>query len=485
MKTKTIVLFTLVYFLSIAIFSQDVSKSNAFSVAKNFIDYQGKNNRIATIKVLSEESKDLAWIANLIPPGFILIPTSKNIRPVVAYSFESSWNDQNNQGLIFTTILKADLKNRYNYPENNPGKVIAINNEWDDLLNGMKEKSRLEYWPPEGTTPTGGWLFTNWSQGSPYNKMCPIDGNTGQRSYTGCPATAMSMILNCLMDVKEIQFNESDDYYHSFGAGNQYWIDDDWYEFGFPSFDSLNVYLDSIAILYAEHKLLDADQVAALNFACGVSLKQVFSSSASGTFGIEQAADAFQRFGFEESRLVYDTDTTLTADLIENIKTGWPAQLGLVDPPPVSVGHNVVVDGYNSDDYFHFNFGWGGSSNGWYTMPPTSIPYNLTVIEGIVLDIKGNNTYVGISDYKPSANQQIKISWMSPEGIIKITSLTNSDNQSKYYIINANGIIIETGNILIENNKAYMMKPRLKYNGLFVFMIVDEKNIRQTIKFIN
>jgi hypothetical protein len=84
-----------------------------------------------------------------------------------------------------------------------------------------------------------------------------------------------------------------------------------------------------------------------------------------------------------------------------------PAHLGLVDPG-VTVGHNVVVDGYSSDGFYHFNFGWGGSANGWYTMPPTNIPYNLTVIEGIVLDVNLSNAPVKISDKNQITNPEIR-----------------------------------------------------------------------------
>ncbi|MEI7982947.1 MAG: T9SS type A sorting domain-containing protein, partial [Bacteroidota bacterium] len=48
--------------------------------------------------------------------------------------------------------------------------------------------------------------------------------------------------------------------------------------------------------------------------------------------------------------------------------------------------HNVVVDGYNTDNYFHLNFGWGGSYNEWYLLPD-EMPYGLTVIEGAIVDI--------------------------------------------------------------------------------------------------
>ncbi|MBN1199552.1 MAG: T9SS type A sorting domain-containing protein, partial [Bacteroidales bacterium] len=90
----------------------------------------------------------------------------------------------------------------------------------------------------------------------------------------------------------------------------------------------------------------------------------------------------------------------------ENIKVALPVQLGLLVQPPGGGGHNVVVDGYNTDDYYHFNFGWGGSANGWYTLPPTSIPYNLTVIEGAVLDIWPKN-YTGYPREKEKQNVRL------------------------------------------------------------------------------
>lgn len=59
--------------------------------------------------------------------------------------------------------------------------------------------------------------------------------------------------------------------------------------------------------------------------------------------------------------------------------------------PGWQYGHNLVVDGYNTDNYYHLNFGWGGSYDGWYLIPD-EIPYGLTVIEGIIVDILQPNT---------------------------------------------------------------------------------------------
>jgi hypothetical protein len=83
--------------------------------------------------------------------------------------------------------------------------------------------------------------------------------------------------------------------------------------------------------------------------------------------------------------LLTDADPDLYPRMSNNIKNALPVHLAVVTPAWDS-GHNVVVDGYNTDDYYHLNFGWGGQYNGWYLLP-TQIPYNLTVIEGAVVDI--------------------------------------------------------------------------------------------------
>jgi hypothetical protein len=68
-----------------------------------------------------------------------------------------------------------------------------------------------------------------------------------------------------------------------------------------------------------------------------------------------------------------------------NMIDGLPAHLAVVTPQ-WDAGHNLVVDGYNTDGYYHMNFGWGGYADAWYDLPE-ELPYNLTVIEGLIVDI--------------------------------------------------------------------------------------------------
>jgi hypothetical protein len=266
-----------------------------------------------------------------------------------------------------------------------PREIIAERHRsWEELLNKRFETILFQQWPEPGSTSTGGWLETNWTQNDPYNQLCPLDPVTGARSIAGCPAIAMGQIVNFYQTTNDIHFTDADDYYHNY-AGRQYWIDDDCLTEDFPSFPELNDILDTVNVRYHQSIPLSDNEKAAVVFACGAAAQQVYTSSGSGTFGVTQAYDAYLKFNFTAIQLLHDTDTNLYTRMAQNIMDTMPVHLAVVDEG-WTMGHNVVVDGYNTDNYFHLNFGWGGPSNGWYLLPD-EIPYGLTVIEGAIVDI--------------------------------------------------------------------------------------------------
>lgn len=112
-------------------------------------------------------------------------------------------------------------------------------------------------------------------------------------------------------------------------------------------------------------------------------MHQVYSASGSGTFSVDQAYMGYQRFGFDDCELIAPDDPDLLATLAAEMQAARPAHLAVVTPDWQS-GHNVVVDGYNSDGFFHVNFGWNGMYDGWYRLP-SGLPYGLTVFEGVIV----------------------------------------------------------------------------------------------------
>jgi len=185
---------------------------------------------------------------------------------------------------------------------------------------------------PAGSTPTGGWLLSNWTQSAPYNNLCPLDVAHGSvRSQAGCPSVAMAMILNYHGTIQGTTLGAGDRYWHAY-AGNNYWIPDGYLQYGFPNFPTLNGYLQTLTAHWDAGSSLTNTDKAALVFACGVAATQVYSAAGSGTFGVAQAYAAFQRFGFTDSRLVFDTDPDLYPDLMAQMQNAHPAHLAIVDP---------------------------------------------------------------------------------------------------------------------------------------------------------
>ena len=420
----------LVFLAGASVRAQKNSRQEARELAEQFLAYKNIRSELSEMEPVTESGQAMAWLVYLEPEGFILIPSDERLCAVLAYSFKGSLDTESPEWQEAMVFIKNDIRKRQQMAED---QKWGISRSRAMLRSAERLSVVFEQWPPEGTTSSGGWLETYWKQSAPYNAMCPVDLNTGNRSLVGCPATAMAMILDYNKDIFNTTFTDDDDYFHNFGAGNQYMIDNAHTEHDFPSFPELNVYLQEIENIYITEGELNMEQIAALSFACGIAAKQVYSSSVSGTYGIHQAHNAWLRFGYDTSKLVYPEDTTIVEQLKQNMINAHPAQVGLLDGPPVTAGHNVVADGYNTDEFFHLNFGWGGQANAWYRMPPESAPYNLTSIEGIVLDIAAWEYHVSVQDQEqidlkifplPAANEVfIESDQLSGEKAARIFSL--------------------------------------------------------------
>ena len=319
-------------------------------------------------------------------------------------------------------------------------------------------------------------LTTKWNQGYPYNILCPADPfENYAHCYTGCPATAMGQIINYLQTTQNTRFDDSDDYFSNY-AGRQFHIDDDWQTYQFPSFPQLNVLLDSVDATFQRGEELSDSLVAAVIFSCGVACTEVFTASSdygSGTFYVDQAYEAYKRFGFTDCKLFREPDSTMYATLISNLKEGYPAHLA-VENNAGNSGHNVVVDGYREEDgKFHINFGWGGYRDNWFSLPdPGGFYYGWTKIEGIILDIIPST---GPSFVHESSNpQQLEV---FPNPVSDILYVKNLPNEVEYAIFNVLGQKVTEGSSCGTVSVAGLEK------GLYVLQIKGENSL-ETAKFV-
>ncbi|MDD5316514.1 MAG: C10 family peptidase [Candidatus Cloacimonetes bacterium] len=369
-------LLCLVLILSaLAIGAKTVSETRARTLAQSILSAQNISLQIDKCEVIRQEQGDLAYIYGLKPQGYIVISARESLPPLMAYSLDSDFGFSEKDNPL-RDILQADLNRR--------------------LI--MEDSSRAESWLQMENNP-GAMLLNNdyllstlWNQTAPWNAMCPLDPLSNSRSVAGCPAVAMSQILNFFQSLNGTRFSDNDDYYHSF-SGRNYTIDDDCVELDFPSFPELNEMLDEVQMAFNYDQSLSSELQAALVFACGTACKQIYSSQVSGTLSVNQAHAAFRRFGFADATLLGPDHPQLYSSMIQNLNDGMPLLLAMVTPAE-DAGHNVVVDGF-SDGMYHLNFGWGGQYNGWYSLPE-EVPYNLTVVEGAVLNLQPTITVLSL-----------------------------------------------------------------------------------------
>lgn len=201
--------------------------------------------------------------------------------------------------------------------------------------------------------PIGPLVTAKWNQSAPFNNRCPL--KDGQRSVTGCVATATAMVV----DYHRPTVNRSAGTVRSTFDGTTF-------NFYNESFD-WDLMLDDYNNGYSSAQ---ANAVATLMLACGVSVNMQYSPSESGAytdFFVPYALTEY--FGLDKGLRVVERKHTSSFNwdqmLYNEVSQGRPV---IYSGSGDGGGHCFVCDGYRWQDahYFHFNWGWGGSSDGWF-----------------------------------------------------------------------------------------------------------------------
>ncbi len=210
--------------------------------------------------------------------------------------------------------------------------------------------------------PIAPLVKTQWNQGSPYNNYCPI--YNGSRSVTGCVATAMAQVMK--------YYN-----YPAKGTGSHSYTTKTLKISQSMDFSSTSFRWTSMADSYGSFSSTSQkNAVATLMHACGVSVDMDYTPNESGAPSMNVASALANYFGYDKGVRYLMRDYYGMAEWEELVYNQ------LVEFGPVqysgsntSAGHSFVCDGYSADGYFHFNWGWGGMSDGYFlltALDPTS-----------------------------------------------------------------------------------------------------------------
>ena len=327
----------------------DIFKANkvAINVNKQFNANLNKNQiTIKSIDTIKEDNQPLIYIYNLNPIGFILIPTNDNVAPYLAYSFNNDFKLDNMPNSLNYTIdsYKKHIVNAISSNQENSEENQLL---WDEFSN-------LAFNPREvrNVSPL---IDAEFDQSGSWNNI--LTSETGFNGPLGCVAISMGQIMH----------------YWSYpyqGEGSNTYIEDD---LGELSVDFSQAYydFDNMAATYA------TNPSRLLLYHCGVAVNMDYESGGSGAQcegvypSAEYAMKTFFKYGESITNIdgdSYDNVSEFRNILKEELNFSRPILFSGFSDSYGNGGHAWNIDGYQNNN-LHCNWGWGGWSNGYYSLP--------------------------------------------------------------------------------------------------------------------
>lgn len=303
--------------------------------------------------------------------GFVTLSMDNIARPILAYSLNGTTPDSSFNEAFDSLIYSysSDIEKAKTSGISDP-QIEAM---WDDLqkyigisgggaAGGAFDDSLLQNMGLlYANGEVGPLLSTIWDQGGGWNMYAPAaSGGPGGKAYAGCVATAMSQIMRFWS-------------FPSSGVGSRNGINFALAQYAWDSMPNQG-YTSATATLLRH---------------AGAAVDMSYGAKGSGAY-TWKAANAYKDYFRYKSSATYVQKQSYSATNWENlIKTeidgGRPVQYEGFG----SGGHAFVLDGYNSSNYFHFNFGWSGHGNGWYALSGiTPSGMNFTNSQGAIVGIQ-------------------------------------------------------------------------------------------------
>lgn len=239
-----------------------------------------------------------------------------------------------------------------------PEGLMALLGMSSELLTRLDETGESRANRASTGKPVVGPLLgdINWGQGAPFNTMCPKLDN-GTTGYVGCVATAMAQIMRFYG-------------YPMQGEGSHSYTDNGrklTANFGETVYDWGNMPA-------AVPDTPTGQQVAAYSTLCahlGVAVDMQYAAGGSGAYTMVVPRALREHFGYSpavamHSRSYYNSKEWMSMITAE-LDKGRPLYYAASSEDGLG-GHAFVCDGYDTEGYVHINWGWYGSSNGYFAI---------------------------------------------------------------------------------------------------------------------
>lgn len=345
---------------SIVLFAKPISENTAKKVGANFLI--SKTSVLATMEELSmvysmknHTQTPYFYVFNIANKGFVIVSGDDEVLPILGYSEEGVFILDN----IAPEVLKwlENYKDQIRYViENNIKATEEIKQEWEELLKDSTSLRTQQITNSTLSTQAVSPLIqTKWNQSPHVNALCPYDVNAGSsngfRAVTGCVATAMAQILK---------------YWGSPSQGSGF------HSYNHTTYGTLSANFGATTYNWSSMPNFvnsPNSAVATLMYHCGVSVDMNYGPNSSGAAGAIKVAPAMiNYFGYTSSiidnRSSY-TDSQWINILKQDLNSSRPMYYEGIGG---SAGHAFVCDGYDSNNFFHMNWGWGGFYDGYFNI---------------------------------------------------------------------------------------------------------------------
>lgn len=270
------------------------------------------------------------------PKGFVVVANDDSLPSLIlAFSREGKIN--------ITNSTMQSILEQYN-------KEIT---EWQQGKAQSTTEDTIYY--QKGDSTQLPFLKVNyWHQNYPYNHLMPEDID-GERSPAGCATIAMAEIMNYYQ-------------YPAYGTGKSTYTQTNKRGKRFSAttnHDSLRIDWNSLADRYnRQDYTIASTSICPLLYHCAVSTESNFASDVTIAFIGPATTALYKHFGYHPSIRTIRTHTLSDAQLQQLLYRELEAKR-----PVLCCGHShfFVCDGF-TDDYFHFNWGWGGEMNGYFKL---------------------------------------------------------------------------------------------------------------------
>lgn len=364
MKSKVLLSILVMFAVTASIFAKDISLSKAEQVAVNFLFEKSNQYGDAVdyydLNIIESYNVDNAYFVVNFENGWVVVAGNDVMTPVIGYNFDGSFPAKDHGFEPFDRWMQ-EYTDQVNYiRENNVEAESNIKEEWKRY--SVNNPSTLNLRGDRDMDP----LLTNlWNQDNPYNAMCPEDpAGPGGRVYVGCVATAMSMIMHYWRYPMTGEGQHSY-YIYPYGTQTVNYADAEY---------NWNGMTDEINSKYIW-------EIAEIGYHAAVSVDMNFGPDGSGAYS-QDVPYAFATYFQYPITVQYLSKSSYSTAQWEGM-----LQQSIDDRRPLyysgqstSGGHAFVCDGYQGSNYYHFNFGWSGSGNGYYSLQ----------------DVGGYNSYQGM-----------------------------------------------------------------------------------------